>query len=187
MMEQPQALSPGKVALTTWFLEMFAPPVRAQRRVKPAGLEIPRLSRPPIHFYRYIYTMVGSPWVWWERRIQSDETIMQEIHDPKFEFFVPYLNHIPIGMVELNKRGFPEVQLNYFGLIPEYCGQGIGGFLLEWMTDRVFESGAKRFWVHTCSLDSPNALPAYQNAGFSLYGTQTEMIDDPRLLPNPPA
>lgn len=183
-MPEEKVIPQGKVELITWHLEMFAPPQRDKVRSKPEGLEIFQIKETPIHFYRYLYTTIGSPWVWWERRIQSDEVIKQELHDPKFDFYVPYLNHVPIGMVELNCRAFPEVQLNYYGLVPEYCGLGIGGYLLDWMTDLVFAKGTKRFWVHTCSLDSPNALPAYQKAGFKLYNTVTEIVDNPRTLPN---
>jgi GNAT superfamily N-acetyltransferase len=182
---QSNDLPPGKVKLVTWHLEMFQKPEHAAARPRPEDLDIFRVEKPPIHFYRYLYTTVGAPWVWWERRIQSDEAIMADLHDTAFDFFVPYQRGVPVGMMELNGREFPEVQLNYFGLIPERCGLGIGGYLLDWMADEVFARGATRFWVHTCSLDSPRALPAYQRAGFMLYNTVEEIVDDPRTLPGP--
>lgn len=167
-----------KIQLVTTYLEMTAPPARAPRP-KPEGLSVVHLPKVPIHFYRYLYNTLSEPWVWWERKRQSDEEIAAEVHSPDFAFHVPYLGWLPIGMVELDNRRFPEVQLNYFGLFPEYCGLGIGGYLLDWTVREVFTRGAKRFWVHTCSLDSPNAIPAYQSAGLVIYDNVTEWIDDP--------
>jgi hypothetical protein len=35
--------------------------------------------------------------------------------------------------------------------------------------------------VHTCNLDHPRALGLYQKAGFTPYGQEATVIDDPRL------
>jgi GNAT superfamily N-acetyltransferase len=169
-----------KVELVTTYLEMLAPPTRAKTRVAPEGLEIARFEHVPIHFYRYLYNTLSEPWVWWERKRQTDAQIAAELHSPQFDFYVPYLRKLPIGMMELDNRAFPEVQLNYFGLFPEHCGQGIGGYLLDWLADEVWKRGATRYWVHTCSFDSPRAIPAYQRAGFTVYDVVHEWVDDPK-------
>jgi hypothetical protein len=36
-------------------------------------------------------------------------------------------------------------------------------------------------WVHTCTLDGPNALAFYQRSGFTAYQRQLETFPDPRL------
>jgi GNAT superfamily N-acetyltransferase len=180
MSENTSAASKPKVQLVTTYLEMFAPPKREKIRPKPDGLEIIHLPNVPIHFYRYLYNTLSEPWVWWERKRQTDDEIRAEVHSPEFDFHVPYLNHLPFGMIELDHRHFPEVQFNYFGIFPEYCGLGLGGYLLDWTVDAVFARGAKRFWVHTCNFDSPNAIPAYQHAGFVIYDVIPEWVDDPK-------
>ncbi|HNR33006.1 MAG TPA: GNAT family N-acetyltransferase [Candidatus Hydrogenedentes bacterium] len=169
------------IELTTWFLDMHAPPSRPSPPRKPDGLEMVRVYETPIHFYRYLYNKISEPWVWWERKRQTDDEIRAELHDPAFEFFVPYLRGAPIGMVELNCRNPEETQLNYFGIIPEYCGRGYGGYALAWSVDHVWarKPRPRRYWVHTCSQDSPAALPCYQKAGFVLYDTVAERIPDP--------
>lgn len=180
MADMDGAAQAGLYELTTWHLEMLHPPVRTAPRPKPDGLEITHVWNTTIHFYRYLYNKISEPWVWWERKRQTDDEIRAELHDPAFAFYVPYLRGVPVGMIELNCRVPDDVQLNYFGLIPEYCGQGLGGYCLEWMADLVWARRPRRFWVHTCSLDSPAALPAYQKAGFTLFNTVTEQIPDPR-------
>jgi GNAT superfamily N-acetyltransferase len=176
-----QKLPEGRIELTTWYLALLKAPAPEKQRPWPESLIISRVEKPPIHFYRYLYNTIGSPWVWWERKRQDDETIRAELHGDRFEFFVPYYRNIPAGMIELNNRAFPEVQLNYFGIVPDFCGRGLGMAALEWSIRHVRASGAARYWLHTCSLDSPAALPVYQKAGFRIYDTVTEITDDPAL------
>ena len=38
-----------------------------------------------------------------------------------------------------------------------------------------------RFWLHTCNLDSPQALPFYIRSGFRPYRYAVEIQEDPRL------
>jgi GNAT superfamily N-acetyltransferase len=172
--------APGKIELVTTYFEIHARPARVQERACPAGLTLVQAPQPPIHFYRYLYDTIGSPWVWWERKRQSDARIAEDLHHPQVELFVPYIGGVPVGMSEIDWRSFPEVKLPYFGVVPEYCALGIGGYLLDWTVDRVFERGATRFWLTTCSLDSPRAIPAYLRAGFTIFDEVREWIDDPR-------
>ncbi|MGC8739101.1 MAG: GNAT family N-acetyltransferase [Candidatus Hydrogenedens sp.] len=170
-----------KILLTTWYLEIFSIPDFPPKTISIKDFHIERIEKPPLHFYRYLYDTIGSPWTWWERKLQSDEQLLQEIHKPEVELYVPYIQFLPIGMVELDFREFPQVQLAYFGIFPEYYNKKIGGYLLDWSIRFVFSRGAKRYWLHTCSLDSPNALPAYQKAGFQLYKTVNEYTEHPEI------
>ena len=36
-------------------------------------------------------------------------------------------------------------------------------------------------WLHTCSLDHPDALDFYNRSGFKPFRRQVEVYDDPRL------
>lgn len=169
----------SKLELITTYFELHGAPQRAKSRPCPEGLSVLKAVNPPVHFYRYLYNTIGSPWVWWERKRQSDARIAEDIHDPKVEIWVPYLDGVPIGMSEIDWREAPVVKLPYFGIVPEYCGLGIGGYLLDWTVDEVFRRGATRFWLTTCSLDSPRAIPAYLKAGFSIFDEVREQVDDP--------
>ena len=60
------------------------------------------------------------------------------------------------------------VEIDVFGLLPEFQGLGLGGHLLTDALRRGFELG-DRVWLHTCTLDSPWALPNYEARGMRVY------------------
>ena len=45
----------------------------------------------------------------------------------------------------------------------EYIGKGIGGYALSVAITKSFEKNIKRVWLHTCTLDHPNALKNYKD------------------------
>ena len=45
----------------------------------------------------------------------------------------------------------------------------MGGGFLTAAVEKAWEMEAARVWVHTCSLDHPNALKNYQARGFQIY------------------
>jgi hypothetical protein len=45
--------------------------------------------------------------------------------------------------------------------------------------------GASRVWLHTCSLDGPAALPAYQARGFRIFREERLEKDFPDETPGP--
>ena len=53
---------------------------------------------------------------------------------------------------------------------------GVGGWSFRVLrhdihpeSDEAWALGASRVWLHTCTLDSPNALPNYKARGFDEY------------------
>ena len=63
----------------------------------------------------------------------------------------------------------PPPELVQFGLMPEFIGQGLGRYFLQWTIDRAWNYRPRRFWLHTCTKDHPAALPNYFKAGFAIY------------------
>ncbi len=153
------------------YLEMTAPPDRPPPVVRP-GIEVRRATAPTLSFYRYLYDTIGADWLWTQRRRMPAEALIAVLRDPAVEINVLWVAGVPAGYAELDWRHAPEVELAYFGLIPEYIGQGLGGFLLDWAIARAWRTGPRRLWVHTCDLDHPNALAVYQKAGFRAYDRQ---------------
>jgi GNAT superfamily N-acetyltransferase len=70
----------------------------------------------------------------------------------------------------------PNAELAYFGLIPDYIGRGLGGFLLATAIDIAWSKPIERLWVHTNTLDHPRALPLYQQLGFVPYAQEKTQI-----------
>jgi len=54
-----------------------------------------------------------------------------------------------------------ELEIAFFGLLPQFSGMGLGGFLLSEAIRLAWELKPKRVWVHTCTLDHKHALNNY--------------------------
>jgi GNAT superfamily N-acetyltransferase len=172
----------GRIELTITYLEMHQrpqlPPVP-----HPAGCKIALLhaEKPTVIFYRFLYDTVGRSWLWYERRMLDDEALRAVIEDERVEIFVLYVDGVPAGYAELDRRRPPDVELAYFGLMPEFIGRGLGGYLLHSIIGIVWDYEPRRLWVHTNTLDHPKALSLYQRMGFEPYKQERKVIEDPRL------
>lgn len=179
-------LPDGKLETMVTYLEMTERP-RAVHWMPSAGkLAFMRAERPIVSFYRYLYNTVGEPWLWYERRALSDEALGRIIRDKAVDVYVLYVDGVPAGFGELDRRHRNEIEIAYFGLIPEFMGRGLGPFLLYRVIEEAWAHGPRRLWVHTCTFDHPKALAIYQRAGFVPYKQERRVFDDPRrtgLLP----
>jgi len=175
-------LSKGKIESIVTSLEMLSRPTKPTPTTPAERIAILRAESPTLAFYRFLYNTIGEPWRWWERRIMDDDALSGIISDPKLEIYVLYVRGVPAGMCELDCRSGKEVELAYFGLMPEFIGRGLGGYFLHWGIDQAWTHTPERVWVHTCTEDHPAALPNYQKVGFQVYEQKTEIIDDPAAL-----
>ena len=153
------------VDVTVYYLEMFAP---SQRDV-PApreGLRVLHAHSPTVPYYRFLYNAVGKDYHWLSRRKLSDAELATIIQDPRNELHVLHVDGSPSGFAELDRRRPYEVELVQFGLMPEFIGQGLGTWFLQWTIDTVWSYQPKRLWLHTCTLDHPAAMRLYKKAGF---------------------
>ena len=60
-------------------------------------------------------------------------------------------------------------------------GRGLGRALMTRAIEEAWARPIARFWVHTCTLDSPAALGFYRRSGFTPVFQQIEIAPDPRL------
>lgn len=174
-----------RVTITS--LEMRSRPSSlARRRTAPPGTRIERAERPTVAFYRFLYAAVGEPWLWSDRRRWSDAALAARVQHPAVEIWVLSVGGQPAGYAELDRRAERDVELSYFGLMPEFIGQGFGGSLLRFALERAWSTAIDRVSVNTCDLDHPAALGLYRRAGFAPVRIDTVTIEDPRgcgLLP----
>jgi GNAT superfamily N-acetyltransferase len=150
------------------YLEMLAP---SRRTIPPPrdNLAVIHAKKPTLSYYRYLYDAVGRAYHWITRRNLSDAELAALIHDPLMENHVLYVDGVPAGFAELDRRIEGEIELVQFGLTPEFIGQGLGKYFLQWTIDKAWSYKPRRFWLHTCTLDHPAALPNYLKAGFLVY------------------
>ncbi len=173
----------GQITTTITYLEMKGrpeqPPAPAPRLKRLALL---RAERPSVAFYRYLYNTVGERWLWYERRAMKDEALARILEDELVELYVLYVGGVPAGFAELDRRRPPDIELAYFGLMPDFIGAGLGRYLLSAIIDIAWNHQPERLWVHTNSLDHPRALAVYQRCGFRPFRQEKVRFFDPRTL-----
>lgn len=165
--------------VTTWYLEMRDPAQLRPARVPTPAPRILRAERPLPMLNRFLYTAVGGHWHWRDRLGWSYARWMAWLDRPELETWVLYVQGTPAGYIELEKQPGDDVEIAYFGLMREFLGQGLGGHLLTVGIQRAWAMGARRVWVHTCSLDGPTALANYEARGLVRYRDEVKTQERP--------
>jgi GNAT superfamily N-acetyltransferase len=157
----------ARPGITTWYLEMTDP-----AQLRPAapveGLTVRRIDPPDPGLSARMYDAVGGPWQWTDRLGWDVARWRAHLGRGEVETWLGRLGDEPVGYAELLRQG-GDVEIASFGLLPGFPGRGLGGALLAAVTADAWERGAERVWLHTCSLDSPAALPSYERRGFRRY------------------
>ncbi|HEV3152598.1 MAG TPA: GNAT family N-acetyltransferase [Candidatus Baltobacteraceae bacterium] len=173
-------LPPGKIANVVTCLEMRSKP---ERRDEPQAVcSVRRVESPDPQWYRTLFRGVGEPYLWTSRLVMSDEELLGVIRDPRVEIYAVEVDRTDAGLLELDFRTPGECELTFFGVMPDVVGRGIGRRLMNHAIDFAWSHPIERFWVHTCTLDHPSAIPFYIRSGFVPYKRQIEISDDPRVL-----
>lgn len=181
-MDHPPVRADGKIESTITHLEMSAPPSALPLPAPREGLDIEQAVRPTVSFYRYLYDTIGEGWLWGDRRKLGDHALREIVQHPAVEVYVLWVHGVPAGYAELDGRLPGEIELAYFGLIPEFIGHKLGPYLLDWAIRAAWARDPRRLWVHTCTHDHPGALAMYERAGFRVFHRETVLEDDPRAL-----
>jgi GNAT superfamily N-acetyltransferase len=153
--------------LTITFLELTDPAgIRPPKRPVRGSYQLEPIDDPQVS--RWFYERVGANHSWidrlswseaqWRERHQQGEAWMATVGGERAGFFTLRVAYDP-------------VEVDVFGLLPEFQGIGLGGHLLTDALRRGFELG-DRVWLHTCSLDSPYALPNYEARGMRVYRSE---------------
>ena len=172
-----------KVEVTITYLEQTERPVLPTPPKPPFKTALLRAEKPPAHYYRYLYRLVGDPYQWVSRRRISDEELMEIIHDPADYIYILYVDGVPAGFAELDGRDREAMQLKFFGIAPDFTGRKLGKFFLTNVIDLAWSLNPKKLQLETCTLDHPAALPLYQKMGFKVFDRRTGIVE---LMAQPP-
>ena len=119
---------------------------------------------------KFFYKQIGKKYNWIDRLEWTDQNWIDYTSNRNLETFILKDGENLIGYFEtLNHRELKEVEIAFFGILEEYFGKKLGGFMLGEALKNCFSSGAKRVWVHTCSLDHKHALDNYLARGMTLF------------------
>jgi GNAT superfamily N-acetyltransferase len=171
----------ARVTVMVTFLRMDRPPPGPSAGL-PIDCQVVRVATPTVGFYRYLYDTVGADYVWWLRRTMPDPELGQLLRDPMVSIHVLYNGGEPAGFFELDARGWPDINLSYFGLMPHAIGTGVGYPFLRHAVDAAWRAGPRGMTVNTCTADHPRALPTYLRAGFRTVRQVRELWSVPLRL-----
>jgi GNAT superfamily N-acetyltransferase len=129
--------------------------------------------------YRHLYAIVGAPWHWHDRDAWADARLASHLAQPTVTVWECLAGEHAAGFFELERRADGSVEIAYFGLAPAFIGLGIGKAMLTRAVEEAWALGASRVWLHTCTLDSPHALPNYLARGFTAVGTESYGVQLP--------
>jgi GNAT superfamily N-acetyltransferase len=172
-------LRSGKIASVVTYLEMRTPP--AAIADSPSLFEIRRVQRPDLEWYRTLFRRIGGDWLWFSRLQLTDRELSAIIHDDNVDVFTIASDGEVGGLLELDRRTPPDVEIALFGLVGDFIGRGAGRALMRAGLERAWSLAPRRVWLHTCSLDHPRAMRFYLRTGFTAYKRAIEIADDPRL------
>lgn len=174
------AVPKGKLAVIVTHLEMHAPaPIKDVPL--PEGITF-RQVKPTLEWYRDVFTRVGAlDWLWYGRLKMPDAELQTILDDPKVAIFTLSKDGVDEALLELDFRVDGACELAYFGITSNLIGTGAGRYLMNQAISHAWEAEINRFHVHTCTIDSPQALNFYVRSGFTAYKREVEIDDDPRL------
>jgi GNAT superfamily N-acetyltransferase len=127
----------ARVTVMVTFLRMDRPLAGAVLALPP-DYQVVRVVMPTVAFYRYLYNTVGADYVWWLRRTMPDGELASLLREPAVSIHVLYNGGEPAGFFELDGRGWPDVNLSYFGLMPHAIGAGVGFPFLQHAIDAAW-------------------------------------------------
>jgi len=122
---------------------------------------------------KFFYKNIGKKCQWIDRLFWTDLDWTKYISNEKlFTHILKDKNEIAGYFELLFNKDSAEVEIAYFGILEEYFGKKLGGYLLSEAIKKSFLMGATRLKVHTCSLDHKNALNNYLSRGMKIFKSE---------------
>ena len=123
---------------------------------------------------KFFYKNIGKNCHWVDRLVWTELNWTKYVLDEKLSTYILKNKDQIAGYFELLfSKDTKEAEIVYFGILDEYFGKKLGGYLLSEAIKLSFNKGCSRVWVHTCSLDHKNALLNYQSRGMKIFKSET--------------
>ena len=154
--------------VTIYYLQMTEPKSLCPSSPK-IEIDIRECTIRQYQYNKFLYQFIGEKWLWADKLSWTDEEWQAYVASDSLRTWVAYKDAAIAGYFELLREG-DEVEIMYFGLAEQFIGKGCGGYLLTEAIRKAWSwEGARRVWVHTCTLDHPSALKNYQARGMQIY------------------
>jgi len=123
---------------------------------------------------KFFYKQIGKKYQWIDRLNWSDKNWIDYMSNLNLSTYVLKYNDDLAGFFELiYHKNKLEIEIAYFGILEEYFGKKLGGYMLSEAIKKSFNYNINRVWVHTCSLDHKHALNNYLSRGMKIYNRET--------------
>ena len=123
---------------------------------------------------KFFYKNIGKKCQWVDRLVWSDLNWTDYISNKNlFTYILRDKDEIAGYFELLLNENKCEAEIAYFGILEEYFGKKLGGYLLSEAIEKAFKMKSSRVWVHTCSLDHKNALRNYLSRGMKIFKSET--------------
>ena len=138
-----------------------------------SGLNLEKVNPPDFQLNKFFYKEIGKKHNWTDRLVWNDKKWINYLENSGVNTYILKYNKDFIGYFEqiIDKEKL-DCEIAYFGILEEYIGKKLGGYLLSEAIKISFNIGSKRIWVHTCSLDHKNALQNYLSRGMKVFKSE---------------
>lgn len=167
------------VEVTVHHLVMDAPRQLRPSHGAPEGVGLRREQLPMAAVVaQECYRRVGSDWHWQDRMAWDTDAWTTALDIPGTELWTARAGEMLIGFFLLVRHD-TEAEIKLFGLVPEWIGRRVGGWLLTEAIRRAWATDPTRVILNTCSLDGPAALPNYLARGFTVEREEHQLRNLP--------
>lgn len=167
--------------VTTFFLEMLNKSDFNPKSGYREAVEV-RLVANAYYLNWVLFAGVGLPWKWYSRLKWSQEEWDIFLTENRVQTYLAFHKNHLIGYFELERLENNSVEIAFLGLLPEYLGKKLGGYLLSHAIETAWNLNTGRIWLHTCDNDSSTALKNYLARGLKIYSQITEEEEVPEKV-----
>ena len=127
---------------------------------------------------KFFYKQIGKKYRWVDRLAWDENQWIKYINNSNVRTYTLQDGNNLAGYFEqiIDQKKL-ECEIAYFGILQDYVGKRLGGYLLSQAIKKLFVMGANRVWVHTCSLDHKHALKNYLSRGMKIYKSEIVNIN----------
>jgi len=163
----------AETAIDRFYLHIISRSDLTKSNCNEKDLEVILEKKPTIDFCKFLYKEVGRDFFWRDRLKWNDQNWLDYISKDFFKLYILKQNNKLVGYYELlYEPKSSSMEIPYFGIFKEFYGRGIGGYLLTDAILTSFNQKINKVWVHTCTLDHPNALKNYLARGMKIFKTE---------------
>jgi len=160
---------PRSVDVTRTYLRLLNPDALRPVAIADDRLKFERIPDITVARARQLYTDVGAAYHWHDRYRWSDDAYATYLARPRLSCWLLTWAGDDAGFVEIEKHADGSVEIVLFGLLARFHGRGFGKHMLTAAVREAWRQGPTHVWLHTCTLDSPRAMPNYVARGFTPY------------------